>query len=1014
LSNIDARRVGPIKQLVGRDRELELIRSFLDDASSRGGALLLSGEAGVGKTALLEATVEVASAIGARVLRAVGAEFETDVSFSGLSQLLLPLFAELDRLSDVHRSALSAALGLGDGPPPDRLLVSIAALELLHRAAADRLLLLVVDDLHWFDRSSAIVLGLVARRLTGSRIGFIAAFRSGAETFFDRAGLPGYDVQPLGRQASAQLLDDHFPGLAPRVRQRVLTAADGNALALLEFPGAMSDPRRGAARALTAIVPLDRRIQALFASHVGNLPAGTRQLLLLAALEGSGDLGILSAASGEEELDDLVHAERTQLIQVDQGTHGLRFRHPLIPAAVVELSTSGERRRAHHALALALADQPEREAWHLAEATVGPDEQVADLLEQAAHRVLGRGDAMGAVANLLRAADLSPRGQDRSRRLAKAAYVGADVAGELRDVSRLLADARVADPERGGSLQAAVAAAFLLINAEGDVGTAHRLLVGALENWGSRYDSSDAVAVEAVYTLLSVCFFGTRPELWAPFHAALARFVPRAPAILALCATLFADPARASLAQIDELETVISRLHAESDPAVIVRVGRASFFVDRMAGCRDANWRVVREGRDGGAITSAIYALINLCLDDYLIGDWDAARQLSNEGVHLCETHGYRLLAWPFWFGEAIVAAARGEDETMRTLTEMMDIWSAPRQAEMVHLYACHARGLAALGRGDFEYAYHQLSCVSPPGVLASHVPLALWTAMDFVEAAVRTGRRAEAVAHVTAMREADIAALSPRLALVSLGSAAIAAADDHTTELFEDALAIPGAGRWAFDLARVNLAYGEHLRRARVITRARIYLTEALDGFERLRATPWATRAAYELRATGHPVRTDDPNRAALTPQEREIVALAATGLTNKQIGQRLHLSHRTIGAHLYQAFPKLGVTSRAALRDALAAAGEPDEQRRQLEARELCRLTPACAGRFRYARPCGCRLFIRAGQAACRYSWRVPPSRSRLRTSRCAIRSGSVIGAGSGRSGAAARRVRWGLCSL
>jgi DNA-binding CsgD family transcriptional regulator len=231
-------------------------------------------------------------------------------------------------------------------------------------------------------------------------------------------------------------------------------------------------------------------------------------------------------------------------------------------------------------------------------------------------------------------------------------------------------------------------------------------------------------------------------------------------------------------------------------------------------------------------------------------------------------------------------------------------------------------RVLAALGQGDFEGAYQHAAAISPPGVFASHVPLALWVAMDLVEAAVRTGRHAEAAAHVTAISDAGIAALSPRLALLATASQAIAEPDDIAPRLFEEALAIPGADRFPFDLGRVRLCYGERLRRARATTEARIQLTAALEIFERLGARPWATRAAGELRAAGRTdPRTAQRNPESLTPQELEIAELAAAGLTNKQIGQRLFLSHRTVGAHLYQIFPKLGVAARAALRDALAS---------------------------------------------------------------------------------------------
>ena len=229
---------------------------------------------------------------------------------------------------------------------------------------------------------------------------------------------------------------------------------------------------------------------------------------------------------------------------------------------------------------------------------------------------------------------------------------------------------------------------------------------------------------------------------------------------------------------------------------------------------------------------------------------------------------------------------------------------------------------LAAEGLGDFEDAFRHAAAISPPGVLKPHVPLALWVAMDLVEAAVRTGRAAQAAAHVTAVRAAGLAAISPRLALVAAASEAIAAPGDEALGLFAEALAIPNADRFPFDLARVQLCYGERLRRARARSEARVQLAAALETFEHLGARPWADRAAGELRATGPArPRPDQPASAVLTPQEREIAMLAAAGLTNKEIGQRLFLSHRTVGAHLYQIFPKLGITTRAALRDALAS---------------------------------------------------------------------------------------------
>ncbi|MFD3457612.1 ATP-binding protein [Streptomyces sp. NPDC058691] len=914
--------------LVGRAKELDRIRAFLG-AADRGGALLLSGQAGVGKTVLLNAVAEAASATGTRVLRAAGVEFEADVSYSGLNQLLFPLSETFGDLDDTHQEALRVALGFGSGASPNRLVVSSATLMLLRRLAAPDSLLLIIDDLQWVDRASAAVFGFVARRLGGSRVGFLGAVRQGSETFFNRGGLPEYEVPPLDETSSRALLDARFPNLAERVRRRLLSAAEGNPLALLELPTVLSGQQRMALENLPAVLPLSQRLQALFVSRVSGLPAATRRLLLLATMDGTGDLGVLHAAARQAgsgaDLEDLAPAEQDQLVTVDEGTRRLVFRHPLIRSAVVDACSSAERRAAHRALAQALAHQPERRAWHLGEASVEPDEEVATLLEQAAHRITARGDALGAVAALIRAADLSPHGSDRARRLAEAAYIGADATGELRGVSELLEDARRADPDLAGSLHSAAAAVYLVINGDGDIDTAHRLLVGAIESGTHQYDAEDNAVVDAVHLLLLLCFFSGRAELWDPFYTALSRLRPEPPALLSAAGKTFSDPARSGAAALDQLEGILGELPEETDPGRIVRVGTAALYLDRLSALREPSWKVVRQGRDGGPVRRHLGALMHLCLDDYLTGRWDECVELAEEGVQLCEDSGYRFFTWYFWYCRAVVAAPRGEDATVGLLTGRINQWAAPRGVGTALHYARHIRTVADLGRGDFTSAYRHATAISPAGTFASHVPHALWVMMDLVEAAVRTDRPAEAAAHVRAIRDNDIAALSTRLALLAGASAALCATDDEeSVRLFGEALALPEVEQWPFDLARVRLAHGERLRRARANAEARGQLTLAYDAFAELRAGPWMDRAAKQLRAAGWVAPRTEAGGKVLTPQEREIADLAASGLSNKQIAERLYLSHRTVGAHLYQIFPKLGITSRAALRDALGALKE------------------------------------------------------------------------------------------
>ncbi len=921
-------------ELVGRDEDLAVIRAFVCESSARGGTLLLSGEPGVGKSALLDAAEETASTAGIRVLRAAGAEFE-DVSFSGLNQLLLPIRAGFNRLDGLHRNALNGALGLSEGPTCDPLLVSNAALALVRLAAADRPLLLIVDNLHCMDRASARVLGFAARRLTGSRVALIAAARTGPDRLFE-LDVPGYEVLPLDDHSAVRLVADRFPDLAPGVRQRIVTEARGNSLALLELPAGLSDLQRSGLAALPAVLPLSRRLRAVFSPAVAALPAATRYLLLLAALEATGDLRMLCAAAAAECEIELDLAEQAGLVHVDGTDHLVIFSHPLIRSAVIELSASGDVRRAHLALAMQLGDQPERRAWHLAGGAVEPNEEAAGLLEQVARQMQERGDAIKAVTTLIRAAQLWPRGRDRSRLMAEAAFVSATVTGELALVPRLLAEARraavepTASPASGASLHAAVADACLLLNGANDIDSVHRLLANAIRASPNLPQTSGTAITAALHMLLTVCAAGGRPELWEQFDTALASLDPGGRAELDLLARTHADPARSAIGILSQLDGAIAGLSRETGQWRTIVVGAAAARTDRLAGCREALWRVARNGYGGGAVLPATSALTLLCLDGFLTGAWDEAWQAGEECLRACRSYGHSAGAWMAREHLAMIAAARGDDELVLELTGEILQWAMPRGITLAQMAVHRIGSVAALGRGDFEEAYREAARISPPGVLASHVPYALWAVMDLVEAAVRTARQEEAAAHVAAARDARIAEISSRLALLVTASAALAAPVDQAGDLFEQSLGIGGADRWPFEFARVQLAFGEHLRRARAPGDARIQLGAALAAFRALGARPWADRAANELRAGRlTPTRTEYHRLPVLTAQEHQVVSLAAAGLTNKQIGQRLYLSPRTVGSHLYRVFPKLGVSSRAGLRDALIAHASGDSAR-------------------------------------------------------------------------------------
>ena len=754
--------------LVGRDQELELIASFLKRAATDGATLLFTGEPGVGKTALLNVAAEAALAAGLEVVRTAGSEFGTEASFSGLAQLLQPLSADLPSLSSLHRRSLAAITDDAGEPQPGRLAVFQAALALLGSAARRRPLVAVVDDLQWLDLPSASALGFVARRLAGLHVGFLAVSRSGAQSFAERAGLASRELRPLDAAAASVLLNARFPELTPLVRQRLLTEAQGNPLALLELPALLSGPQRAALAPLPSVLPLGRRLQGLFAEQVSALPAQARRLLLFAALDDTGDLHVLRAA-GPTWAADLSQAEQARLVRMQEDAGRLAFRHPLIRSAVVELATDADRRQTHLALAELFADRPERRAWHLGEAAAGPDEPVAGLLEGVADQIRRRGDAAGAVSALLRAAELSPAWSDRSRRLAYAALVSASMTMEVSSVAPLLGDATQAEPQAVVSLLAAATTAFMLLNGDGDVVTAHRLMTQAIEGHSGPGPKRPVGIFEAISTLFILSAFAGQAEMWAPFHAAVRRFAADLPGELYLLDQAFADPARTAAAVLPQVEAAIASLHDETDHLRILMVSSTAHFTDRQPGCRAALWRVVREGRQSSAVTPLITALEHLSLDSWLTGQWDQAQDQADECLELCLAHGYVLQTWTIRYRQALLAAARGAYDAADTLTAIMTESAAPRRIGQAELAAHHVWSVAALGRGDFAAAYRHAAAISPPGVLASHVGYALWVLLDLVEAAVRTGRHAEAAAHVRAMREAGLGAISPRLSLMTI-----------------------------------------------------------------------------------------------------------------------------------------------------------------------------------------------------------------------------------------------------
>ena len=908
---------------MGRQDELADLRGFLVRAARSGDHMLWSGAPGVGKTAVLDAAVRLTTG-GTLVLRAGGTPHEADIGFSALNQLLRPVRTAIVDLDSAAGAQLAVACGFDTGARPDAGLVADAALALLREISTARPVLVVVDDLQCVDSATLETIDRLIRGCAGHAIGVLAAYRVGAGLPFDRHVMKERELEPLAEHAAAALLADRFPTLASAVRRRVLDIAHGYPLALLELPKVMDGAGPGPAR--RQLPPLTPPLSSRYSGWIGALPDATRRLLLLAALDEPGELSVLRAAAPAcDVLAELDVAAQRRLITIHTDPDRVIFGDPLVRAAIVELSTGEERRAAHLSLAAALTDQPYRQTWHLADAAVEPDERVAALLEAAAHRAERAGDPVDAAWAMSRSADLTPDPGRRALRLIATAHRHTRATGELRRASDALTEAGRLDPDSRTLPQSAIAAAFLALHADGNVDLAFRTLTAAITD---TWDGDDPNAMNAAMTaaLLTVCRYGARAELWASYF----RFVDRhgvdetTPWPLQTRTTV--DPVREAPGSLEQLDSQIAGLAEEKDPTRIEQVAAAATYLDRVGSCRPRLLEIVEDAGGGGAVTTVIEAITHVAIDDLRSGRWDHAQTGLDYGLELCRAKGFRLMGWPLQFGQAMLSAARGDTAKTERLTSAMTRWAGHTGAHLLHTYARHALALGALGRGDYQTAYDNASAITAPGTFPVNVAHALWLAFDLVEAAVRSNKPAAARAHVRAMQVTGISELSPRLRLVVAASEAMAAPAQESAALFDLALAMPEATRWPFEHARLQLMYGERLRRVRAIGQARTQLASALATFQLLGAAPWATRAEAELLAAG--VIGGRPDVAAsmmLTPQEGRVAALAASGMSNKQIAERLAITPRTVSAHLQQIFPKLGINSRSALRAALTRQPDP-----------------------------------------------------------------------------------------
>ena len=911
--------------LYGREAEERVIADVVARAhGGRSGALVVRGEAGIGKTVLLENAASAAADM--MVLRGSGVETEADLPFAALHLILRPVLDRLGELPPPQAGALRGAFALpgGEGHSAEhRFLVGLAVLTLLSELAEARPLLCLIDDAQWLDRASADALFFAARRLDAEGIAMLFAARDGAGGF----AAPGLAEQRLGGlddDAAAELLTASAGELAPRVRDWIMQEAGGNPLALIELPAVLTPEQRGGELAPLAFhigtVSPASRVQDAYRDLLRRLPEPARAMLSLAAADDTADFAAIMRAGQELGLSpaDLAPAETASLVSVTAG--GVAFRHPLLRAAAYHGAPLGMKTAAHRALARALdgAENADRRAWHLAEASTGPDDEVAAELERAAERARNRTGYAAASSAYLRAAQLTADRESKARRLVFAAEAAAD-AGRMeraRDcaaqASRTGTDPRVL--ARAARIRAVLefeqgsprAAHTILVAAAGAIAAAEpaaaaSMLVEAARN--AHFAGEPELAREAVTRLMAVPLpaDASLPPLFVGALAGLADLLEVNPARgIPRIRDWLAEPPRAGTA-VDAVRFLAA--------AMSVMAGDDAATYSRTAS-------LTADCREQGAIGLLPLALHGLSIAQIYRGRHRDASDSAAEGLRLAVDTGQWARAWHLRAILAWLAAVAGDAGRCLSLAGDSVMPAARHQFTLAAAWGNWALALLDLGHGDAAAALHRLESAADTG--AYHPLLAALYAPDQVEAAVRAGQPERAREPAARFQQRAAATGQPWAAAVNERCRGLLSAGDAAGQHYAEAVRLHELGGRPFDNARTRLVYGEWLRRQRRRVDARDQLVPALETFTELGAAPWAERARAELRAAGAPVvAAGDASGpvSRLTPQELQVVRLAALGRTNREIAARMFLSPRTVGYHLYKAFPKLGIDSRAEL---------------------------------------------------------------------------------------------------
>jgi DNA-binding CsgD family transcriptional regulator len=913
--------------LRGRDAESAVLGRLLDAArSGESGAVVVHGEPGIGKTALVEHAIGTAPDL--RLLRAVGVQSEIELAFAGLHQLCGPLVDRLDRLPDPQREALSVAFGISDGEAPDRFVVGLAALSLLSDTAEERPLLCAVDDAQWLDDESAFTLAFVARRLLAESVAIVFVTRERSEVL---RGLPELVLDGLGADDAHSLLASGLPGLVDeQVRDRIVAETRGNPLALLELPHGLSAVELAGGFGVTDDLPLADRIEQSFLRRIDSLRGETRRLLLAAAAEPVGDVAVLWRAAELLGLGPNAAEPAETAGLVELGVR-VRFRHPLVRSAVYGAAAVRDRREVHRALAEATdpAVDPDRRAWHRAQAAAGPDEEVASELERSADRARARGGFAAMAAFLERAAGLTPDLAVRGTRALSAAGAKLE-AGAPEAAQALLGIAELSpldDLERARLERLRGQIAFARTRGN----DAPPLLLEAAK----RFEPLDVASARETYVEAfgAAIFAGRESRAGGIVETAKgARASPPGPQpprsidlLLDGLAARFTEPLGEALPALTRALNAFAEGDRDDDDGLRWLWTSCPVTPEPLAPevWDDERWhalanRAVDLARDSGALAVLPIALSYRACVHVHAGEFAAATALIGEANAISRAVGNA----PLRYASLVLLAWRGDETAALPVIESsLEDAKARGEGRAIGLaYYATAVLFNGLGRYEEALAAAQRACAHDD--LGFHG----WALAELVEAGTRTGARETASGAMRRLAERTRASGTDWALGVQARSEALIREGDEAENLYREALERLGRTRLAVHLARARLAYGEWLRRENRRADAREQLRAALETFSSIGAEAFAERARREVKATGETAQKRSVDtRDDLTPQEAQIARLARDGLSNPEIGAQLFISPRTVQYHLHKVYAKLDINSRNQLGPVLTSARDP-----------------------------------------------------------------------------------------